>query len=203
MQYVIGIDEAGRGPLAGPVAVGVVLIPKNFRPKTNLTKISLKDSKKLSEQARKAWFEYIKTNPNIIYAVAMVYPKTIDRINIARAADLAATRALKRLISKIRFSASKTQIYLDAGIRIKANEAKSYKLKAIVRGDERITTIKLASIAAKVRRDAYITKKHKKYPKYEFHKHKGYGTKIHLKALKKHGLSPIHRLTFISKYSSI
>lgn len=201
-KYVIGIDEAGRGPLAGPVAVGVVLIPKNFRPKTRLTKISLKDSKQLPESAREAWFKYIKIHPKITHTVAMVHPKTIDRINIARAVDLAATRALKKVYKLVSYKFTNS-IYLDAGIKIKASEAKSYKLKTLIRGDERITAIKLASIAAKVRRDAYMVKKHKLYPEYNFRAHKGYGTKAHLQAIKKHGLSPLHRLTFVKKYSSM
>lgn len=209
-QYIIGIDEAGRGPLAGPVAVGVVCIPKNFRPKTRLTKITLKDSKQLPKNAREAWFKYIKKHPKILYAVSMVHPRTIDRINITEATNLAATRALKKLVESClpcrqagKLKVKSCRIYLDAGIKIKANEAKSYKLKALVRGDEKINAIKLASIAAKVTRDRYITRKHKEYPMYNLDIHKGYGTKIHLKAIKTHGPCPLHRLTFIKKYITI
>ncbi len=212
MQHIIGIDEAGRGPLAGPVAVGVVLIPKNFRPKTNLTKISLKDSKQLPETARVAWFEYIKAHPKIIHTIAMVHPKTIDRINISRATDLAATRAFKKLATALPAAgrhwgmATRANVYIDAGIKINTKPfPKSHILypKSLIKGDERITAIKLASIAAKVRRDAYMIRKHKLYPEYGFRIHKGYGTKAHLKAIQKHGPCPLHRLTFIKKYTTI
>ncbi|MDP2704095.1 MAG: ribonuclease HII [bacterium] len=203
-QYIIGIDEAGRGPLAGPVAVGVALVQKNFRPKTNLTKVSLKDSKQLPERAREAWFKYIKTNPKIFYAVAMVHQKTIDRINISQATNLAATRALQKLITNNKFPITKTQIYLDAGIKINTKPfPKSYppagglNPKSLIKGDERITAIKLASIAAKVRRDAYMVKKHKLYPKYNFNMHKGYGTKAHSATIKKFGPCVLHRKSFI------
>ena|SRR3989344_1774149 len=212
-MYIIGIDEAGRGPLAGPVAVGVVLIPKNFRPKNKKTKLPLRDSKKLPEHARKAWFEYLKTHPKILCKVTMVHPKTIDRINITEAVNLAATRALRITLQPGRASPRGKQvqeitkqgckIYLDAGIKINPNEAKSYKLKAMIRGDEKINAIKLASIAAKVTRDRYMKRKHKEYPMYGFNIHKGYGTKDHIKAIKKNGPSALHRLTFIKKYATI
>ena len=99
MEYIIGIDEAGRGPLAGPVSVGVVLMPKRLRPKTSPTKLSLRDSKKLPEHAREAWLTFICTHPNIYYQTALVHPKTIDKINITQATNLAATRALHTLIN--------------------------------------------------------------------------------------------------------
>lgn len=201
MKYVIGIDEAGRGPLAGPISVGVVLIPKNLKPKTNLTNIPLRDSKKLPEHARESWLEYIRSHPKIFFKTALVHPKTIDRINITQATNLAATRALKKLIEEITPPKS-TKILTDYGICPDLNAA-PYTLNAIVKGDERITAIQLASIAAKTRRDKYIKEKHRKYPRYNFEKHKGYGTKEHRKNLKKHGPCPLHRLTFISKYTNI
>ncbi|MEK7479048.1 MAG: ribonuclease HII [Patescibacteria group bacterium] len=204
-MYIIGIDEAGRGPLAGPVGVGVVLIPKGLRLKNPHTKFPLRDSKKLPAHAREGWFRYLKKHPNIFYKVAMVHPKTIDRINITEAVNLAATRALEKVYKLISYKLIRT-IYIDAGIKIPEKNLQTYKLrnlKTLIRGDEKINAIKLASIAAKVTRDRYMTKKHKEYPQYEFHLHKGYGTKVHREAVKKFGPCPLHRLTFIRKYTTI
>ena len=203
--YIIGIDEAGRGPLAGPVAVGVVCIPKNFYPKNRHTKLPLRDSKKLPEHAREAWFEYLKQHPKIIWAVAMVHPKTIDKINISNAVNLAANRALKKLVESYKLKGKSCKIYLDAGIKINSEKLSTFNLHltTLIRGDEKINAIKLASIAAKVTRDRYIVKKHKKYPAYRLDIHKGYGTKVHREALKTHEPCPLHRLTFIKKYITI
>ncbi|MDP3724910.1 MAG: ribonuclease HII [Nanoarchaeota archaeon] len=205
MHYIIGIDEAGRGPLAGPVAVGVVCIPKNFYPKNPRAKLPLRDSKKLPKHAREAWFQYIKAHPKIFYAVSMAHPKTIDRVNISNAVNLAATRALQKLVESCELKVKSYQIYVDAGIKINRKKLSTLNLQltTLVRGDEKINAIKLASIIAKVTRDRYIIKKHREYPAYKFNVHKGYGTKIHLKALKAHGPCPLHRLTFIKKYISI
>ena len=198
MKYIIGIDEAGRGPLAGPVAVGVVLIPKNLRLKNPKTKLPLRDSKKLPAHAREAWFEYLKAHPKVIYAVCMAYPKTIDRINISKAVNLAATRALCKLIENDKLRIENCEIYLDAGIHPVIRNT-IYEVRSIVRGDEKINAIKLASIAAKVTRDRYMVKKYKEFPNYGLDIHKGYGTKTHLEAIKKFGPCPLHRLTFIKK----
>ncbi len=206
MRYIVGIDEAGRGPLAGPVAVGVVLIPKTIRLRNPKTKLPLRDSKKLPEEAREAWFEYIQKHPKIFYKVVMVRPKTIDGMNITEAVNLAATRALGKLIADNAMT-SNSRIYLDAGIKINKTilVAGGYTLvaKSLVRGDEKINAVKLASIAAKVTRDTYMKRKHKEYPEYKFHIHKGYGTKTHIQAIKKFGPCVLHRLTFIKKCVTI
>ena len=196
--YLIGIDEVGRGPLAGPVTVATVLLSaklKNF-------KIPLRDSKKLSPKQRKIWFDFIKKQ-KIPYSVASVSPKTIDKINISNAANLAATKALSKLITKRKPLIRKCKVFLDGGLKILPNLSKSllasgYTLKTIVKGDEKIPAISLASIIAKVRRDKYMEKMHKKFPQYNFKKHKGYGTKIHYKLLKNNGASKIHRKSFLS-----
>jgi ribonuclease HII len=194
MRWIIGIDEAGRGPLAGPVSAAAVLIPKSIR----LTKEKLRDSKLLSKKQREEWFEYIRTHPQILYTVSRVYPATIDKMNIARATDLAATRAIQKLLEKANKKAKATTIYLDAGIKIPHPNTKT-----LIRGDERIKAIKLASIVAKVTRDRYIERKHKEYPDYDLKNHKGYGTKTHTNAIKKHGPCPIHRLTFLQNITTI
>lgn len=201
-RYILGVDEAGRGPLAGPVAVGAVLMPRNFRPRSNKIKARLKDSKKLTPKTRSEWYFYLKNHPKIHHTVVMINPKTIDKINISNAVNLAASKAIKRLVKSYKLEVKKLSIYLDAGIKPKLA---TYNLQPItlVRGDEKINAIKLASIAAKVTRDEYMKKESVKFPKYNFHINKGYGTKAHLAALEKYGPSPIHRLTFIKNYYRI
>jgi len=208
-EYIIGIDEVGRGALAGPVVVAALVLPRISNIKYKIkpsedspkakTKIKLKDSKKLSPKQREIWFQYIKIHPKIFYATASISPKIIDKINISAAANLAATRAFEKLITNCKIANCK--IFLDGGLylkKIRVNPRKNPRLSAstITKGDEKIPAIMLASIVAKVRRDKMMVKLHKKYPKYGFDKHKGYGTKKHFKAIKKFGPSPIHRKSF-------
>ncbi len=188
MRYVIGIDEVGRGPLAGPITVGVVCIPaalswKHF-PK-------LKDSKQLSEIARNEWYTYIQTHKTIKAAVASVSAKTIDRIGIVAAGNLAARRALAQLNIK----PAECIVQLDRGLVV----GKEWRQKSYIKGDERFPAIALASIYAKVTRDAYMNRIANKYAAYHFNVHKGYGTQTHRTALRKHGLSTLHRATFCKR----
>lgn len=213
-KYIIGIDEVGRGPIAGPVVVAAVAAPTKFRiqnaelksknkPKNskflilNSKLAKLKDSKKLSPKQREDWFKFIKKSA-LCYSIASVSPKVIDKINISRAANLAAKNAFKRLIKNSEFRIKDCKTYLDGGLYLKGLKAKSSKLKVktVIKGDEKIPAIMLASIIAKVTRDRLMLRLHKKYPKYGFDHHKGYGTKKHIKAIKKHGLTPIHRSSF-------
>lgn len=213
-NYIIGIDEVGRGALAGIVTVGAVLMPAKFKIKKSKIKIPLKDSKKLSPKQREQWFYYIKSlqenigvnqrrNPRqsaIYYAVANVSPKTIDKINISNAANLAAEKAVRKLTNS-KFISLKFEydIFLDGGLYLNKNKLVNLKLKnlkTIVRGDEKIPAIALASIVAKVSRDRYMKKLHKQYPRYDFINNVGYGTKKHIKALKRFSPSPIHRKSF-------
>lgn len=189
MKYVIGLDEVGRGSLAGPVTVAAVALPKIKLKK-------LKDSKKLSPEQREIWAKWIKNN--LDYAVASVSPEKIDKLNITKAANLAAFKAYKKLTrSNARYFSSK--VLLDGGLYINGkNDAKT-----IIKGDEKFNCIKLASIIAKVTRDNFMKKLHKKYPLYGFNEHKGYGTKRHLVAIVTRGPSVAHRLTFIKKYHRI
>ncbi|MBU2263185.1 ribonuclease HII [Patescibacteria group bacterium] len=200
-KYIIGIDEVGRGPLAGPVTVAAVAVTVNYKLQKPNSK--LRDSKKLSAKQRELWFDYIKKNKKLFYAISSVSPRTIDKINISKAANLAATRALRRLLMKHRLPRNKIKIFLDGGLKIKQPLSTFYDPHTIIKGDEKIPAIALASIVAKVTRDRKMRKLHKKYPKYGFNKHKGYGTKKHIKAIKKHDLTDIHRKTFSKKFRMI
>lgn len=189
MKYIIGIDEVGRGALAGPVTVTALMLPRNF--KNQNSKIKLKDSKKLSLKQREIWFAWIKENSKIYYSVASVPPKIIDKINISNAANLAATRAFNKLTQKVKTKSC--NIFLDGGLYL---NGKILNAKTIIRGDEKIPAISLASIVAKVSRDKLMRKLHKKHPRYDFINNVGYGTPKHIKAIKKYGRLPIHRKSF-------
>lgn len=201
-KYTIGIDEVGRGPLAGPVTVAAVALLFKLKIKSQKLKIPLRDSKKLSPRQREIWFEYIKKHPQIFYALASVSPKVIDRINISKAANLAATRAFIKLAKNRELKNKKCKVFLDGGLYLpKFLNSIFYFLdsKTIIRGDEKIPAIMLASIVAKVSRDKLMCHYGKKFPQYGFAQHKGYGTKRHFGVIKKYGLIKIHRLTFLRK----
>ncbi len=202
MSWIIGIDEVGRGALAGPVAVAALALPQNFQKKylRQSASIKLRDSKKLSSKQREVWFRWVK-NQALPHAVALVSPKIIDRINISQAANLAATKAfLKLLTNNKQLTINNCKVFLDGGLYVqnktKLKNLKTYKFKTIIKGDEKIPAISLASIVAKVYRDKLMKKLHKKYPRYDFIHNVGYGTKKHIKAIKKYGLSSIHRRSF-------
>lgn len=206
-KYIIGIDEVGRGPLAGPVVVAALALPLNskfkiqkskLQPKIKNKKIKLplRDSKKLTPKQREIWFKFIKKSA-LCYSIASASPKTIDKINISNAANLAATKALRTLtINNKHLTFNNHKIYLDGGLRLNRVNCQLSNVKCVIRGDEKIPAIMLASIVAKVTRDRLMLRLHKKYPKYGFDRHKGYGTKKHIKAIKKHGLSRMHRRSF-------
>ncbi|HJL55618.1 MAG: ribonuclease HII [Candidatus Pacebacteria bacterium] len=187
-KYTIGIDEAGRGPLAGPVAVGVVLMSANFNKKLFS---SVRDSKQLTKIGREKWFEKIKENKNIRYIVCFTDAGQIDKFGIVSAIKKAMNRALK----KFEVAPNKCKVLLDGTLKA----PKEFKnQKTIIKGDEKELVISLASIAAKVERDKKMINFSKKYPKYNFEKHKGYGTKEHYKKIKKHGICDIHRRSFVN-----
>jgi ribonuclease HII len=188
MKYIIGIDEAGRGPLAGPVSVGLVMISQKDR---NILK-GIKDSKKLSEKRREEWFEKLKKEKKVFYTCAMVGPKVIDERGISYAIRLAVKKVCLRTGKK------NCEILLDGIL----HAPKIYKnQKTIIKGDEKIPVISAASIVAKVTRDRKMKVLSKKYPKYEFEKHKGYGTKDHYIKIKKYGRCKIHRKSFLDNYT--
>ena len=181
-KLVCGVDEAGRGPLAGRVYSAAVIMPHG------LIIEGVNDSKKLSEKKRNALFEKI-TESAVSYGIAWADEKEIDEVNILQATYLAMKRAVDGL--KI-----KPDVILVDGNRLPNF---GMPAKAIVKGDSLSHSIACASILAKVSRDNYICEEAKKYPEYLFEKHKGYGTKAHVEALKKYGPSPIHRKTFLKK----
>ncbi|MCL5012112.1 MAG: ribonuclease HII [Patescibacteria group bacterium] len=219
-SHIIGIDEAGRGPLAGSVYVGAVLLPKNHKTlfkKTNAPK-KLMDSKKLTPIQREEWFLWIQKN--VPYAYASASAKQIDTINISRACNKAAQRAIDKLQTQSKFKVvDQVEVILDGGLKVFVDKRRfthtsnkrtqSYLKKSLVlvcgfpKADELVPAVSLASVVAKVLRDRYMLRMHKNYPHYAFHEHKGYGTKKHYRAIKKHGPSSIHRLTFLGSLSTI
>ena len=201
-KYIIGIDEVGRGSLAGPIVVAAALVKGTIRVR-RLGK--LRDSKKLSPKQRMAWFAYFNGDPKIGFAVARVYPRRIEKMNISRAANLAAERAYKMLIANRPAFAetsagkqslvAKARVFLDGGLFL-GNGEQPRNVKTVIKGDEKIPAVAIASIVAKVTRDRFMVRLAKKYPAYGFEKHKGYGTKAHYEALGKHGSCDAHRKTF-------
>ena len=204
-KCVVGIDEVGRGSLAGPVVVAAVLAPANSKWLIANGPYELRDSKKLTPQKREQWFKYIKSRPEVSFALARVYPRRIEKMNISKAANLAAFRAFARLSKTYNLTPKTSAIYLDGGLYLGKKEyspstsSGRITVKTVIRGDEKIKVIMIASIIAKVHRDRLMTRLGKIYPKYGFESHKGYGTKAHFRSLKKHGASEAHRLTFLKK----
>jgi len=191
-KNVVGLDEAGRGPLAGPVTAGAVLLNSKFKIQNS----KVNDSKKLSAKKREELFKIITKNKNIKWGIGIVSEKIIDKINIKNAAELAMVRAIKNLNSKFQIPNSSKYFLIIDGNNVKNLKLRTYNLKLIVGGDAKVFSCAAASILAKVTRDRIMLRYHKKYPKYRFDIHKGYPTKLHLKLIKKHGISKIHRKTF-------
>lgn len=182
IQVICGVDEAGRGPLAGPVCAAAVILPPNIDIP------GLDDSKKLSDKRRRELFPVIKDSA-IAYGIAFADEKEIDQINILQATYLAMERAIAQL-------SVKPQLALIDG-----NRSKDFglPLETVVHGDSRSASIAAASILAKVTRDDFMLQMAQDYPQYGFDIHKGYGTKAHYTALAEHGPCPIHRMTFLKK----
>ena len=201
LRFFVGIDEVGRGALAGPVLVVAAALPLGWRLRKNSAPGVLRDSKKLSVQARERWFAYVRKEGKIIYAAARVSPRVIDRINISASANRAAHRAFGRLMKKAGLSQNRILVFLDGGLYLGNRDYQekwfSGRAKTIIRGDEKINAVKVASIIAKVTRDRYMKNLSTRYPGYSFGEHKGYGTGKHKKALKLLGPTEIHRSTFI------
>ena len=195
-KFIVGIDEVGRGALAGPVVVVAVLATSNWLLVTGKPKGKLKDSKKLTPKKREEWSGWFCSHPRLDYAISRVYPRQIEKRNIARAANVAAARAFGRLISNSQFPIANCRVFLDGGLYL-GNGEQPKNARTIVRGDEKIKAIAAASIIAKVSRDKGMVRLGKTYPQYGFEIHKGYGTKKHVAAIKKHGPSKVHRLTFL------
>jgi len=189
-KYVIGVDEAGRGALAGPVVVAAVLIKPKIKFKN---KIEIRDSKKMSARKREEVFQVLSFHPQIVWSVGWVTPKIIDRINILEATKLAGKRAVERLLrSHLPISSDNIFLLIDGDFKLNLNLPQ----KSIVKGDEKVASCMIASILAKVSRDRIMRRLHEKYPQYRFDKHKGYPTTYHLKMLKKYKPSEVHRRSF-------
>ena len=183
IQVICGVDEAGRGPLAGPVCAAAVILPKG------LELPGLTDSKKLTDKKRRELFPVIQEQA-IAWGIGWASEKEIDEINILQATFLAMQRALDQLTVKP-----------DLAL-IDGNREKDFGLpvKTVVKGDSLSMNIAAASILAKVSRDDVMVKLAEEYPQYQFEIHKGYGTKAHYAALTEFGPSPIHRTTFLKKF---
>lgn len=181
-KNVVGIDEAGRGPLAGPVVAAAFIL------KTRNKKLvgDIKDSKTLSSKKREELYKFLKKSPDVEFSVAKVSEKIIDKINILEATKLAMKKAVEKLKSKPNY------LILDGKTKINIKISQ----KTIIKGDNKVFSCACASIIAKVTRDNLMQKMHEKYPKYGFDKHKGYGTSYHKKTLKIYGPCKIHRKTF-------
>lgn len=183
-EIVCGVDEAGRGPLAGPVFAAAVILP------TGLEDIGINDSKKLSEKKREELFGII-TEKAVSWAVASASEKEIDELNILNATFLAMKRAVDTLTVR-------PDIALIDGNR-KPNTG--IEEVTLVKGDAKSISIAAASVLAKVSRDRYLCELDDLYPEYQFKKHKGYPTKLHYEMIKKYGISPVHRLSFLKNLS--
>lgn len=181
-QLVCGVDEAGRGPLAGPVCAAAVILPQDV----NIP--GLNDSKKLSDKRRREMYPLIKEQA-IAYSIAFATEEEIDSINILQATFLAMQRAIDGLQTKADFALIDGNRENDFGLPV----------KTIVGGDGLSASIAAASILAKVTRDDFMLDLAKEYPQYGFEVHKGYGTKAHYEALAQHGPSKVHRMSFLKK----
>jgi ribonuclease HII len=219
MKYIVGIDEVGRGPIAGPVAVCAFLIKDDtfLKNPTHKKLPKLKDSKKLTKKQRVTWFNYLKDQKEkgfCDYAVSFVSPENIDKFGIVKCIQKALNESLANVTSQnstnfprftpegpytdknLQNSASfdSFQIFLDGGLHAPVEYINQ---ETIIRGDEIYPVISMASIMAKVSRDRIMINYAKIYPEYGFESHVGYGTKSHYSAIKKHGQTTIHRKSFI------
>lgn len=183
-KTICGIDEAGRGPLAGPVYAAAVILPIGLEIK------GLNDSKKISEKKREQLFDVICENA-VSYSIGIATEKEIDEINILNATFLAMHRAVEGLNIKPDYALIDGNQYPKIPMITE---------ETVVKGDAKSMSIAAASILAKVSRDRFMLEKAKEYPQYQFEKHKGYGTKLHYEMLTEFGPSPIHRLSFLKKF---
>lgn len=180
-KYIAGVDEAGRGPLAGPVSAAAVILPENIIIE------GINDSKKLSEKKRELLFDEIISKA-ISYSIEFVWPEIIDEINIKQATSLAMHNAVKNL------SVTPSFVIIDG----KDNIPYEIPYEYIIKGDAKSQTIAAASILAKVSRDRLMITLDSEYPEYGFKKHKGYGTAEHIKAIQEFGVSNMHRKSFMT-----
>lgn len=216
-KFIIGIDEAGRGSLAGPVVVASAMVQESFVEPDNLP--ALKDSKKMTLSERIAWFNWVKKYGNdngVLISTTFISPVIIDKINISKAGNLAAFRSTKKLLTnfyknkltKLANNKIDIKIILDGGLFLLNQEfQKNIMLpyfpsfaQTIIKADSKIKAVQVAAIIAKVTRDDYMQKKSKEYLGFGFETHKGYGTKLHVKMIKFRGaIKAFHRKSFLKK----
>ena len=182
VSRICGVDEAGRGPLAGPVCAAAVILPRNIEI------VGLNDSKKLSEKSREKLYDEI-CEKAMSFGIAFASVEEIEELNILNAAMLAMNRAIAQLEPQ-------PELALIDGNRSSAIEINS---RCVIKGDAKCADIAAASILAKVTRDRYMLDMAEKYPEYHFERHKGYGTKLHYEALREYGPCEIHRPSFLRK----
>ena len=178
LTLIAGSDEAGRGPLAGPLVVAACILPKGYQHEL------INDSKKLTDKKRRMLYETIKKDA-LAYHIEVIDIETIDKINIYQASKLGMKICLEKL-----------SIKPEAALLDAMNLDMGYPVESIIKGDEKSISIAAASILAKVYRDDLMIEYSKEYPQYQFDKNKGYGTKVHLEALDKYGITPLHRKTY-------
>lgn len=189
IKYIVGIDEAGRGPLAGPLSISAVCLPKEHL----FLKQKIKDSKKLSPTKRKEWMNTLNTRKKlkeINWEHVFVSAKVIDKKGLS----FVIKSSIVTLLRRLNLNANNVEVRLDGGLKAPGHFL--YQ-RTIIKGDERESVIALASIIAKVRRDIYMEKIAQKFPAYKFEIHKGYGTHLHRQKIRTYGPSAIHRKTFL------
>ncbi len=191
ITYIVGIDEVGRGPLAGPVVLCACAVPVDF----DFSLLAdIRDSKKLSEKKREEWhtalIELGRTQ-GLNYALASVEADEIDTIGIARAIE----KAVGQCLDTLKLPPDVVEVRLDGSLKA---PKQFIHQRTIIKGDEKEPIISAASILAKVMRDRYMVDISSQYPEYGFGQHKGYGTATHIRAIRSHGPSPLHRRTFLS-----
>lgn len=185
-KYIVGVDEVGRGALAGPVVVCALMLSADFE-----TGIEWRDSKKHTEKQREERFELIRQSSEIIYKLGRVAPSVIDKINIRQATDLAAQRAVDRLRKRLM---GRAEVILDGGLSV---WWEGREIKGRPKADENYLPVKMASIVAKVTRDRYMRKQDRVWPGYGFASHVGYGTAEHCRRIRKLGKCVLHRESFL------
>ncbi len=194
-ELLLGVDEAGRGPLAGPVAIGIVAVPPGFDVRSEFSGVN--DSKELSARKRESIYEEVMRRAlkgDLLFRVEFSSHLYIDRFGITRAVRKAVWRGVRALSEP-----EKSTVLLDGLLRA----PKQYFQRTIIRGDAKVPVISLASVVAKVERDRLMERLSILYPEYGFELHKGYGTPEHFKALRAHGLSGIHRRTYCKSLSKV
>lgn len=192
VKYIVGIDEVGRGPIAGPVTVGCVCVHEDVLATLDLR--GLRDSKQLSPRKREAWFSQIQEwvcDGSVVALTSSVKASTIDRVGISHALAM----AISRVLSKLPYGPDSVSVRLDGRLRAPLI---FHDQRTIIRGDQTDPCIMLAALYAKVVRDRTMVRLGRRYPDYGFEKHKGYGTRFHYEMIKKYGLTDYHRRTWIS-----